>query len=55
MKNADKVFIRSGVRYWFDEDSQSWKCELSDLSFDDREDVREFIDDFVYYSYFMNN
>lgn len=55
MQNAEKVFIRSGVRYWFDEDSQVWKCELTDLSFDTREDVREFIDDYVYYSYFMNN
>ena len=52
---ADKVFIRAGVRYWFDEEEGVWKCELSDLVFDTREDVREFIDDIVYYSYFMNN
>jgi len=55
MKNAERVFVRAGVRYWFDEEEQVWKCELSDLVFDDREDVREFIDDIVYYSYFMNN
>ena len=58
MKNAKRVFIRAGIRYWFDEEQQVWKIEskyFSDLVFDTRADVQEFIDDYVYYSYLNNN
>jgi len=58
MKNAKKVFIRAGIRYWFDEEQGVWKIEskyFSDLVFDTRADVQEFIDDYVYYSYLNNN
>lgn len=57
MKDAEKVYTRAGIKYWFDEELGAWKIEsrFSDLVFDSREDVREFIDDYVYYSYLNNN
>ena len=57
MKDAEKVYTRAGIKYWFDEELGAWKIEsrFSDLVFDSREDVREFIDDYVYYSYLNND